>query len=585
MKLTLLSLFLLLPVAAGCTEDDPLNTGGDAGQPVQVCSAGEKRCLGDRMKVCATDGLSWLVTDCVAQGQRCLLFTGVPQCTPKLCVPGLPSCADDGLTTRTCAQDGMSWTKGKKCDLAKGELCYSGACDNACQHEAKDQQSVGCAFYPVNLQNESVDVMGVVVSNPTLAATTVKLFSGTALMQTKNLAAGKLATFLIPAGKGMIKGTGKSKVAFKLTSTLPVAAYQFSPLNKAEQRSNDASLLIPATSLGKRHRLISAKVTRAGSASILAVVGTVAGTKVTITPSADTAAGGGVAAGKTGKAFSVTLGPQDLLQVAATALNADLTGTLVSSDKPVAVFGGHTCANLPKGKTYCDHIQEQMFPVETWGTGYLAAKFMPRGEFPEHDWWRVVASEASTVITLEGAPELGSSFTLAAGEYYQFSTSRAFVIKGDKPFTLGHYSLGEQEVTPPADKATYTEGFQTIKGCTQDVGHTNLGDPALAVSVPWAQYRSNYAFLVPDTYRYDFVTLLFPAGVVGPDVVLDGKVQDLTFRKVGATGLSYARMRITDGPHQIKASHQFGIEVHGYDCNVSYAYSGGNNLKPINPIK
>ncbi len=575
-------------VFAGCTEENPLEqTDADSGAPpAKVCTSGEKRCLGDTLKVCAADGMSWRLTDCAANGQRCLLYAGDPVCTPKKCVPGIPDCDNDGLTPRTCAKDGMSWVKGKKCSLAKGELCFSGACENACKREEKNKQSVGCIFYPVNLQNENADVVGVVVSNPQKATATVRLYNATALQATKAIGAGKLTTFLIKPGAGMIKGTGKKKVAFRLTSTLPVAAYQFSPLNKAEQRSNDASMLVPATSLGKQYMVISAPVTRSSSASLLAVVGVSAtAAKVTITPSVDTVAGGGVAAGKAGKAMSVTLGHQEVLQLAANKVGADLTGTQITSDRPVALFGGHTCANMPTGQSYCDHIQEQMFPVETWGARYLAAKFMPRGEQPEDDMWLVMAAKADTKISIEGATPGGSSVTLGAGEYYRFSTPHAFLLKGDKPFSVGHYCLSEQVVRPPKDKTVYSEGFQTVKGCTQDVGHTNLGDPALAVGVPTDQYRSDYAFLVPDTYRYDFATLLFPAGVLDPDVILDGKVQKLTFGKVGSTGMTYARLRISDGAHKIKASHRFGIEVHGYDCNVSYAYSGGNNLKWINPIK
>ena len=575
-------------MAASCTEENPLEQpeGDAAVAPARVCTSGEKRCLDHTLKVCAADGMSWRITDCAASGQRCLIFSGDPRCTPMKCVPGLPDCADDGLTPRTCAKDGMSWVNGKKCALASGELCFGGACDNACKREEKNKQSVGCLFYPVNLQNENPDVVGVVVSNPNRAAATVKLYSATALQTTRALAAGKLTTFLIQPGVGMIKGSGKQKVAFRLTSTLPVAAYQFSPLNKAEQRSNDASMLVPATSLGKRYMAISAPVTRSSSASLLAVVGVSATpAKVTITPSVDTAAGVGVAAGQAGKAMTVTLAHQEVLQLAANKVDADLTGSLIDSDQPVALFGGHTCANLPTGQSYCDHIQEQMFPVETWGTGYLAAKFMPRGEVPEDDMWVLIADRADTTVSIEGATPGGSSVTLGLGEYYRFSTPHAFLLKGDKPFSVGHYCLSEQVVRPPKDKAVYSEGFQTQKGCTQDVGHTNLGDPALAVSVPVDQYRSDYAFLVPDTYRYDFATLLFPAGVLDPDVILDDKVQKLSFGKVGTTGMTYARLRISDGPHKIKASHRFGIEVHGYDCNVSYAYSGGNNLKWINPIK
>ncbi len=575
-----------LALLVGCTEEDPPpDPALDGGPPPALCSAGEKRCLNDTYKECAADGMSWKETDCAAASQRCLVFSGVPSCTDKVCVPGAPGCAADGITTRTCAADGSKWVTGKKCAVAAGELCFTGKCEKACARAAKNQQSEGCVFYPVNLQNESADTVGVVVSNPNQVDTTVKLYSATALMKSQKVKAGALATFLIKPGVQMLKGTGKKKAAFKLVAPLPIAAYQFSPLNKAEQRSNDASMLIPRTSLGKRYYLIGAPVTRTGSSCYVTVVGTAAKTTVTVTPAMNTEAGGGIPLVKSGKPYKVVLGDQEILQLSTGAVDADLTGTLVSADKPVAVFSGHTCANLPKGKTYCDHVQEQMFPMETWGNGYLAAKFMPRGKHPEDDWWRVVAGEESTTITIQGAPALGTTYTLGAGQYYNFSTSEAFVIKGDKPFTLGHNSLGEQEVSPPADPAIYTEKFQTTKGCTQDTGHANLGDPALAVAVPWAQYRDAYNFLVPDTYRYDFITLLFPAGVRSPDVILDGKPQSLTFKQVGATGLTYARLRVTDGPHKITASHKFGIEVYGYDCNVSYAFSGGNNLRPINPVK
>ncbi len=570
----------------GCSDEDPAqDSSTDSGPPLALCTAGEKRCLGDQFKTCADDGLSWKLVDCKAAGQRCLVTLGVASCTDKICVPNSSGCAADGLTTRKCSTDGKKWVTGKKCNSTKGELCFNGDCHNACAQEAKNQQSVGCVFFPVNLHNDSADTVGVVVSNPGKVETTVKLYSATALQETKKVKGGAMATFLIKPGVQMLKGTGKKKGAFKLTSNFPVAAYQFSPLNKAEQRSNDASLLIPKTSLGKLYYLLSAPVTRKGSASYLTVVGTAAGTEVKITPSVDTVAGGGVPAVKAGKEYTVTLGEQDLLQLSAVEVGADLTGTKIRADKPVALFGAHTCANIPKGKTYCDHIQEQMFPVETWGNGYLAAKLMPRGTHAEDDWWRVIAGEDGTTITVEGAPELGTTFKLNSGDYVNFTTSKAFVLKGDKGFTLGHYSLSEGEVVPPMDPAVYSEGFQTGKGCTQDIGHTNLGDPALAVSVPWGQYRTEYAFLTPNTFRYDFVTLLFPAGALSPDVTLDGKVQDLKFLRVANTGLLYARFRVQDGPHKISASHKFGIEVYGYDCNVSYAYSGGNNLKPINPVK
>jgi len=47
------------------------------------------------------------------------------------------------------------------------------------------------------------------------------------------------------------------------------------------------------------------------------------------------------------------------------------TGSLVSSDKPVAVFGGHECAQVPTGTTFCDTLVEQMIPTNKLSKSYL----------------------------------------------------------------------------------------------------------------------------------------------------------------------------------------------------------------------
>ena len=57
---------------------------------------------------------------------------------------------------------------------------------------------------------------------------------------------------------------------------------------------------------------------------------------------------------------------------------ADLTGTIITSDKPIGVFGGHEAA--VSGTQCCaDHIEQQLFPVATWGKTYIATKSFPRG--------------------------------------------------------------------------------------------------------------------------------------------------------------------------------------------------------------
>ena len=51
----------------------------------------------------------------------------------------------------------------------------------------------------------------------------------------------------------------------------------------------------------------------------------------------------------------------------------------------------------------------------------------------------------------------------------------------------------------------------------------------------------------------------------------------------GSNGLSYARFLISDGQHHVESPLAgVGIEVHGYDCRLSYAYAGGLSLGAIN---
>ena len=572
---------------AGCIGDDVFEEGVPDGGGVinEHCPSGQKKCEGDLYKSCNAAGTQWITLDCSLAGDRCITVGGVAQCKSVICSPDSIGCAKDGLTKRICAKDGSKWVDGARCNPKAGDICYGGICQKSCKIEARSKQNVGCTFYPANIDNQKLDKVGVVVSNPSKWEALVTLSGISGKLEDKVVQPGKLVTFVISPGNQAVVATTKKKAAFKLTSTLPIAAYQFSPLNKAEQRSNDASLLLAAEALGKVYYVMTTEVALASGRSYVTVVGTQGGTNVTVTPSVSTVGGGGVPALGAGQPYSTTLGEQEVLQIATKTKGADVTGTKVKADKPVAVFGGNSCANLPANKSFCDHVQEQMFPVETWGKGYLAVKFLPRGLTPENDWWRVMASENNTKVTITGAPGLAPSHTLQAGKHVQISTPAAFVVKADKPISLGHYLLGQGAVAVPLNKQVYKDPFQTPKSCAVGPSYTSMGDPAISVSVPFEQYRKQYIFLTPDTYRYDFVTVMVPENKETPSVLLDGQPIPAPLQKIGNTNFRFARFRVSDGPHTLTGTTTFGIEVYGYDCNVSYAYSGGLSLKVINPIK
>ena len=54
-----------------------------------------------------------------------------------------------------------------------------------------------------------------------------------------------------------------------------------------------------------------------------------------------------------------------------TAAGGDLSGTFIRSKKPISVFVGHRCAQVPTGKDHCNYIVEQIPPDVTWGTKFF----------------------------------------------------------------------------------------------------------------------------------------------------------------------------------------------------------------------
>src|SRR5205814_2302266 len=89
--------------------------------------------------------------------------------------------------------------------------------------------------------------------------------------------------------------------------------------------------------------------------SQFAIVGTQNGTTVTVTPANPF---GSHAAGVP---YTVVLNQGQVYEAEdmVNGLGHDLTGTTVVSTRPVAVFGGHKCADVPSSASACDNLVEE----------------------------------------------------------------------------------------------------------------------------------------------------------------------------------------------------------------------------------
>lgn len=562
----------------------PAGSGCEAGaKSCQTCDcAAPPTCL-DAMTVESCGCLNTEQTTCLP-GQACDIDLGA--CAAQICNPGEQTCSGQNAH-HTCNPSGTGFIAPVACD--GDELCDPdlGACQSACSVVAKRQSSLGCEFWAVDMANafdQATDIYAVAVSNPSATeAVNVDILDGNKNGAEQKLLGGVIAprqvkTFLLsgtsnnqsgfyPGDAGFLTSGIGSGRAFRVVSDLPIVATQFNPLGGASAFTTDASLLLPTHALGTRYFHL-AWDQGLGSGSSLVVVATSENTKISLKPTVNTAAGqNGLPALTEGVATEITLGRYDYVQLQ--SMTGDLTGSEIVADKPIAVFGGHSCGNVPtKAVNFCDHLEEQIFPVETWGLEYVALRSPKRGD--EDMYWRVLARETGATVTFTPKPEgLDNAVqTIPPGGFIQFNASGDFRVAANNPVLVAGYSYGALATGVAGDP----------------------GDPSMVLMVPVEQWLGDYVFLVDSSYTNDNIRLVRKAMNQNVEIGCLGPVPDDRWQPITGTPYVTAVINIQPGEGECQpgtntasANTTFGIIVVGEAQGASYAYPGGMALKEIAP--
>lgn len=591
--------------------------GTDSGTTTTACSAGGPSviCLGNQEIACNPDGSESGRRNCPDLGQVCSPELG---CT--VCIPGRSTCSGndvqrcnaDGTAYETIATCDPS--TGATCNATVG------ACTNPCEEAAASNSYIGCEYWPVAVANGVYDEFefAVVVSNPQSTDTTVTVTrGGSPVGSPVTIPPGEIRSITLPwvaalrssdEGSGIVAGG-----AYRLQSTLPVTVYQFNPLEyelprdcpaspndspgdgRCNSFSNDASLLLPTHVLTPNY-LVTSFPTRMNQQSGLGStqVGTTPGfftvtaadpgeTTVTITFGGDVLAGtsGPVTAFTQGSTGTFTLQQGDVLQVYSAApatctvggsdqvdiftrfeycrvtAQHDLTGSEVRATQRVAVIAGHECAFIPYNRWACDHIEEQLFPEESWGRDAFVSITQPLRSEP--NLIRIVSGRDGNMLTFD-PPSAHAATTLNRGQVLEFEAINSFRVQGTEAIQVAQFLVGQDY----AGIGTSGEGGQ--------------GDPSMSLAIPTDQFRTSYAFLAPTTYAQSYINVTAPMGAT---VTLDGNPVS-GFGPVGTTGYGVARVPVSGGAHEIEGSMAFGIVVYGFGSYTSYMYPGGLDLEEIN---
>ncbi len=484
-------------------------------------------------------------------------YEGYPDCVYKLCEPGDLGCKGDIVVV--CNENGTEYVDGETCE-GEGVACYKGKCLDECGIAAEDKSYVGCEYWGAFLQQgggyEASATYALVVANPNDTEVNVKVYTmGDTLLSESNIAAEGLYSFELGQDR-RIMTPGISDLGFKIVSTRPVTVTQMNPFGNVLMYSNDATLLVPIGALAGEYYAMSWPGWNSLSGFISVVAAEPGQTSVTVLYTATSIAGTGVNAEVPGAKVTYTLNQYQVLTINSTkggdnSFGADLSGSFIAADKKVAVFGGHVCTRIPANESACDHIEHQMFPLQSWGKDFVAARTKPRGS--ESDYFRIMASEDDTTVSWTGG--ITGSTTLQAGWFHELVTTADFKISSDKPIMVGQFLA------------------------SQNAG-AGTGDPAMMLLAPDEQLRTDYIFLVPPNYDYNRITIVAQSGT---DIVMnETSYSSASFIQIPGTDWYKGWVDVSTGVYNLNSNKPVGLYVYGFSQYVSYAYTAGLDLKEIN---
>jgi len=301
-------------------------------------------------------------------------------------------------------------------------------------------------------------------------------------------------------------------------------------------------LAYPAKSLGKEYFLTSMGelgVLNQGPRST--IIATEDNTVVTVVPTLPLEVDGVTfQAGETAQ-FTINRGEDYHLRTP----RDDLSGTSISSDKPVAVFSGHGCSFVPTSNaSFCNRLSEQMLPVNLWQKTFVTTPLKTR----VGDYFRVFAAMDSTEVMINGV--LNS--VINRGEFTTFKLLEASEITANQPIQVIQHST--------------SWSYDRIEKSSDP--HSDLSDEILNHSASWsssyfveldAAPAENYVFVVIEDSVKD--SLQIDGIAVAPESF--GRI--LFFNDIPSGSpkpmpiYTTAQIAISPGVHQISASVPFGV--------------------------
>ena len=267
-----------------------------------------------------------------------------------------------------------------------------------------------------------------------------------------------------------------------------------------------------------------------------------------------------------GNSFIVKLPNQ--AQTLYIASENDLTGSRVTSNKPISLISGHECGNIPEGINYCDQLVEQIPPTATWGKTFILRTIAGRTAY---DIIKVLASQDNTDVTVSCTNITIQTFNISKGELkdVNVSSNNSCYFSSTRPVLLVQFSVAS-----------------IIDGVFQ-------GDPLMVIIPPIEQYRSSYSISILSPSRrfasgqLNFINIMVPVGVDPSGLRLNGtKLRDSTIAFLTCGSKPCGNTVLVSVPEgQSTLTHTdpsatFGATVYWLAFRTGCGYFAGMTQKP-----
>jgi hypothetical protein len=195
----------------------------------------------------------------------------------------------------------------------------------------------------------------------------------------------------------------------------------------------------------------------------------------------------------------------------------DLTGSVVTSDKPIAVFGGHNCTFIPDLAAYCNSLIEQLPPVNLWGQNFVT---MPIELEFNGDTFRFLAQQDGTRVQVNHQ-EVAN---LLAGQFFEQ------IIKGPAEISANYPIL----VVQYANSTSFSDGNDAV-------------DPTMIVIPPFEQFGGSYTINTPTSnFPTNYINMIAPTSAAkSGGVLLDGAaIPAVSFTPIGTSPFSGTQVAV-----------------------------------------